>query len=60
MMFLLSFDWPNVADYLFVRMAACVGASYLGVVAIVWVEKRIERIKLSPLPTVASGQTIES
>ena len=59
-MFLFSFDWPSVADYLFVRIAAGVGASYIGVAAIVWVEKRMERVRVSPAPTVASGQTIDS
>jgi hypothetical protein len=60
MMFLFSFDWPSVADYLFVRIAALLGASYLGVVAIVWVESRIERFKVSPAATVAPGHTIDS
>ena len=60
MMFLFSFDWPNVADYLFVRVAACLGASYVGVVAMVWVEKRIERLRLSPEATVAPGHTTDS
>ena len=60
MMFLFSFDWPNVVDYLFVRIAALLGASYLGVVAIVWVENRIERFKVSPAATVAPGHTIDS
>lgn len=60
MMFLFSFDWPEVADYLFVRIAGFLGASYLGVVAIVWVENRIERFKVSPAATVAPGHTIDS
>ena len=60
MMFLFSFDWPNVTDYLFVRIAALLGASYIGAVAIVWVENRIERFKVSPAATVAPGHTIDS
>ena len=60
MMFLMSFDWPHVFDYLFVRVAALVGASYAGVASIVWFEKRIERFRFSPAATVASGHTIES
>ena len=59
MMFLFSFDWPAVADYMFVRIAALLGASYLGVMAIVWVENRIERFKVSPAETVAPGHTID-
>ena len=60
MMSLMTFDWPGVADYMFVKVAALLGASYAGVTAMVWVEKRIERMRLSPAPTSASGQTIES